>query len=370
MNKTTERPAHVESVLRFGAEHSAHELIEAVPSECFERSVPRQLLGLSANLAAIAVVWWGLAVAPWWLLPPLWFLAGTVAWGLMVIAHECGHGSFSKNRRLNHVFGHLLMTPFLYPFHSWRLLHHHHHTNTNSLEKDIDWRPLPPAIYRRLSARKRFTYRMIRTWFWWAGTLHQLVTQAFDRDHPYVRKDRERAYMRFSMGVVIAYAAVFFPLMWWGVGPLGLVKFWLVPWVVAYGWFSVTTLMHHTHPEVPFLDKADWNATASNLCMTVYCRYPRWMEFFGHDINVHVPHHVAPHVPYFRLRRAHAALAARFPEQVREIRFSWRGLWQRMRDLHLYDRHRDGYRSFAAGAGAGAGAGAEAGAGAQVPPAD
>lgn len=337
----------ISPIVDFAEKHTVRDLHKAIPPECLERSVPRQLWGIVANLLGMTVSWWLLAINPfWWLLPPLWFLAGTTAWGLMVIAHECGHGSFSKNRRLNHFFGNLLMAPFLYPFHSWRLLHHHHHTNTNSIERDIDWRPMPVAVYLRLPTRQRITYRLIRTWAWWAGTLHQLFTQAIDLNHPVFAKDREKAYVKFSIGCVLAFSVVFFPLMIYYTGIWGVVKYWVMPWLVSYGWFSITTFMHHTHPKVPFLDRRKWSPVSSNICMTVYCRFPRWMEFFGHDINVHVPHHVAPALPYFHLRKAHVALKERFPDQVREIRFTFRDLWHRMSQCQLYDKKTGLYRTF------------------------
>jgi omega-6 fatty acid desaturase (delta-12 desaturase) len=304
------------------------------------------LLGVASSVISLAVACAALALNPfWWLLPPLWFLAGTAGWGLYVIGHECGHGSFSRSRRLNHVVGHVMLTPFLYPFHSWRLLHNRHHANTNSIEKDIDWRPLPAVVYRKLPWRSRNVYRLIRTAFWWAGTLHQWATMAFDlRQFP---EGRERRRVGVSIVVVLVYAAAFFTVLVAATGLWGLVKYWLVPWLVAHGWFSTITLTHHTHPGVPFLDQRRWSPVAASLSMTMYCRYPRWTEFLGHDINVHIPHHVAPSIPFYHLRRAHAALQERWPDLVRETRFSWRHLGRLLADCNLYDSKTEFYLRFA-----------------------
>src|SRR5690606_38684867 len=43
--------------------------------------------------------------------------------------------------------------------------------------------------------------------------------------------------------------------------------------------------------------------TTSNLEM------PRWANFFWHNIFVHVPHHVDPRIPFYRLPAAAAALS-------------------------------------------------------------
>jgi omega-6 fatty acid desaturase (delta-12 desaturase) len=326
---------------------STADLIRAIPSACFERRLGRALLGVVSSIAAAVLVFGALILNPyWWLLPALWFVAGTVAWGFYVLGHDCGHGSFSRSRRLNYFVGHLMLTPFLYPFHSWRLLHNRHHANTNSLENDIDWRPLPKGVYRKLPRKQRAVYRLIRTVFWWAGTLHQWGTRAFDLRQ--YTTDQDRRQVRFSIMMVIVFSGLFFPLLLHTAGVWGLVKYWLAPWLVAHGWFALTTLMHHTHPEVPYLSKPEWSPVPANLTATIYCRYPRWMEFLAHDINVHIPHHVAPGIPYYNLRRAHSALRETWPDLVREVPFSWRHLYRLLSTCHLYDDRTGFYISFSA----------------------
>ncbi len=53
---------------------------------------------------------------------PVWIvyalLSGTTAMGLWVIAHECGHGAFSKNRRLETAIGYILHSLLLVPYFS------------------------------------------------------------------------------------------------------------------------------------------------------------------------------------------------------------------------------------------------------------
>lgn len=323
------------------------DLMRAIPPACFERHLGRALLGIASSATVAILVYGALILNPfWWLLPPLWFVAGTTAWGFYVIGHDCGHGSFSSSRRLNYFVGHLMLTPFLYPFHSWRILHNRHHANTNSLENDIDWRPLPMGVYRKLPWLQRDVYRLIRTVFWWAGTLHQWGTRAFDlSQYP---TDRDRRHVRFSILMVVLFASIFFPALVYTAGPWGLIKYWFVPWLVAHGWFATITLTHHTHPEVPYLDQRHWSFATANLTATIYCRYPRWTEFLGHDINVHIPHHIAPSIPFYNLRHAHACLRESWPHLVREIRFSWRHLFALLTTCQLYDDKTGFYLPFSA----------------------
>ena len=125
-------------------------LAAAIPREYMQPSVARGLAGfaVSCTLYVGAVV--AMAVLDrWYLVVPLVVVAGLGGWGLHCIGHDCGHGSFSRNRRLNFAIGHLALLPLLYPFHAWRHVHNWHHAHANSLELDTDWRPvsedgLPP----------------------------------------------------------------------------------------------------------------------------------------------------------------------------------------------------------------------------------
>ena len=63
-------------------------------------------------------------------------------WALFVIGHDCGHGSFSRYKGLNHLVGHITHTFILVPYHSWRISHRTHHSNTGNIETDESWYPI------------------------------------------------------------------------------------------------------------------------------------------------------------------------------------------------------------------------------------
>merc|ERR1719311_365771 len=74
-----------------------------------------------------------LATLPLWIL--YGFATGTVATGCWVIAHECGHGAFSDNRRLQTAVGYALHSALLVPYFSWQRSHAVHHAHTNHITK-------------------------------------------------------------------------------------------------------------------------------------------------------------------------------------------------------------------------------------------
>ena len=70
---------------------------------------------------------------------PLWLVyavvTGTVAMGLWVLAHECGHGAFSDDRLLQDGVVFLLHSMLLVPYFSWQRSHAVHHAHTNHVTK-------------------------------------------------------------------------------------------------------------------------------------------------------------------------------------------------------------------------------------------
>ncbi|MEM6518423.1 MAG: fatty acid desaturase [Cyanobacteria bacterium P01_C01_bin.70] len=318
------------------------DVIRTIPKSCFEKdwrkawsSVLITLMGVVAGIAAIAY-------SPWFLLPFAWFFAGTAATGLFVIGHDCGHRSFSKRRWVNNWLGHLTMMPLIYPFHSWRILHNHHHTHTNKLHVDNAWEPWTVESFQTAPLWLQKGYRLLRTNFWWIGSIAHWAMLHFNLNN-FVERDRRG--VKTSIAVVALFAAVFFPTMYLTLGFWGIIKFWLMPWLGYHFWMSTFTIVHHTIPEIPFKPENDWSPVAAQLQGTVHCTYPKWIEVLCHDINVHVPHHISMAIPSYNLRRAHASLMQYWGEHIHVRRFSWQLMRQITRQCHLYDAI-ETYRSF------------------------
>ena len=166
---TTERDPRFNEFMEKSDALEGAKVTASIPREYLQPSVARGFLGFAVSLSVYVGGLVGVAVLDrWYLVAPLVVIAGLGGWGLHCIGHDCGHGSFSRNRRLNFVMGHVSLLPLLYPFHAWRHVHNQHHAHTNSLELDVDWRPISEAVYRRMPLRHRIIYVSMRTWAVWA----------------------------------------------------------------------------------------------------------------------------------------------------------------------------------------------------------
>jgi omega-6 fatty acid desaturase (delta-12 desaturase) len=115
-----------------------------IPADCFQAETSKSLGYLTVSLASTAACTL-VGVALLTVLPvdnpltwPLWAaysaVTGTVAMGLWVLAHECGHGAFSPNKKLQDAIGFVLHSIMLVPYYSWQRSHAVHHRYTNHME--------------------------------------------------------------------------------------------------------------------------------------------------------------------------------------------------------------------------------------------
>ena len=75
------------------------DIINTLPKEVFVKNPRKAWTKLAINVLCVALGYGAVAVSPWYLLPFAWVFLGTGLQGLFVIAHDCGHRSFS-NRHL------------------------------------------------------------------------------------------------------------------------------------------------------------------------------------------------------------------------------------------------------------------------------
>ncbi|RCJ15212.1 fatty acid desaturase [Nostoc sp. ATCC 43529] len=320
------------------------DIVKTLPRECFQQSRRKAWTQVILSVLAVALGYYSLAIAPWFLLPLAWVFTGTALTGFFVIGHDCGHRSFAKRRWVNDVVGHFFMAPLIYPFHSWRIKHNYHHTHTNKLDEDNAWHPIRPEVFEKWDKTRQSAFELfIRKRFWWVGSIGHWAVVHFDWRN---FKTKDQSSIKLSVAVVVLFAAIAFPALIATTGIWGFVKFWLVPWLVYHFWMSTFTIVHHTASDVPFVGANKWNEALAQLFGTIHCDYPRWVEILCHDINVHVPHHISTAIPSYNLRLAYSSIKENWgPYLHDECQFSWSLMKQITDQCQLYTTD-VGYKTF------------------------
>ena len=132
----------------------------AIPPHCFKRSAIRGFAYITRNLLLIGSTFclFNLCVTytniesievrfVLWTIYTI--LQGLFATGLWVIAHECGHQSFSTSKVINDTTGWILHSALLVPYFSWKISHGKHHKSTGHMERDMVFLPKTREFYAK-----------------------------------------------------------------------------------------------------------------------------------------------------------------------------------------------------------------------------
>ena len=133
-------------------DYTIGDIHKAIPKRCFERSGATGLYYVARDMVSLATTFY---LANRFITPEyvpstaaragLWaaytFVQGLFGTGLWVLAHECGHQSFSPSKVLNDTVGWICHSLLLVPYFSWKISHGKHHKATGHMERDMVFVP-------------------------------------------------------------------------------------------------------------------------------------------------------------------------------------------------------------------------------------
>eukprot|EP00550_Attheya_septentrionalis_P007362 CAMPEP_0198295142 /NCGR_PEP_ID=MMETSP1449-20131203/26097_1 /TAXON_ID=420275 /ORGANISM="Attheya septentrionalis, Strain CCMP2084" /LENGTH=476 /DNA_ID=CAMNT_0043995347 /DNA_START=140 /DNA_END=1570 /DNA_ORIENTATION=- len=340
----------------------AGEIRGVIPEDCFKIEDSKSLSYLSVSVAATAVCT-ALGVAALNVLDPSNFLTlpfwtaysavtGTVAMGLWVLAHECGHSAFLNNKKLQDAIGYTIHSIMLVPYYSWQRSHAVHHQYTNHMElgethvpEAVDENESSPGLQGRQWAIDTFGMdRGIKVWGALQAFLHLVVgwpaylligaTGGSDRgmtNHFYPdplttpnqpKKElfpgnwKEKVY-KSDIGI----AAVVGSLIAWAVchGPAEVMALYGGPLLVINAWLVLYTWLQHTDVDVPHFSGADHTYVrgALHTIDRPYDKLDPWgaIDFLHHKIGTtHVAHHFDSSIPHYKAQAATDAIKEAYPQ--------------------------------------------------------
>lgn len=347
------------------------EVKAAIPAEFFERklsrSTPYAIFSISLTLATGLLAWQLIPLT--WAWTPAWLLYayvnGTIAVGVWVIAHECGHRAFGPSSKVQDVLGYALHSSLLVPYFSWQRSHAIHHGKTNHLikgETHVPKRNTTSSGARTLAARRKlgpnthgvFTIasRLGLGWplyllFGITGGAERGVTNHFWPSRPFSQAlfpDRwKRKVRRSSVGVLVTLAV----LIYWAVAgsAMQMLALYLGPYLIVNGWLVTYTWLQHTDTDVPHYGEDDWSFVRGAFC-SVDRPYGPIADFLHHRIGTtHVAHHLDAKIPHYHARQATEAVREAFPHFYRynptRIR---RALWDVAKNCHVVSETDDGWQ--------------------------
>lgn len=293
------------------------EIKRVIPQHCFRPNLALSIYYVLRDIAFISALYYGAFVTygtKWHTayLPFFWFFTGFFMWAIFVLGHDCGHGSFSRYKKVNSFFGHLLHSFILVPFHSWRISHRKHHKNTGNYEKDEIFYPMPESEYEGVDSFARFIYHEL----FFLGVLGYPVyllkgygnamkngSHFSTTSELFTKDERPLIVTTLTCWSVMATFLLTCGIRF-GFG--NLMTYYGIPFFIYCGWLLVVTFLHHTEPGTKWYNTKNWNYVKGNL--ESVDRVYGLLEHFHHDIGTHVVHHLFPAIPHYHLKEANAAV--------------------------------------------------------------
>jgi len=327
---------------------SKAEVKAVIPEHCFERSAVHGLMYVARDLAMAAALfaaayytlpvsapsdWMGyLGWAVGWNLYAFW--QGAVLTGLWVLAHECGHGSFSPNQTFNDCVGFVLHTALLVPYFAWQFSHKKHHIRTNHL---LDGEShVPPTakgmgvvdgIHKKGMAKvhdaigeEAFAILQLVGHLVFGWPLYLLRNDSGGRrnadgtrkqgkdmlDHfrPSSKLFPSRVQTKISIGTCGILGWIVF-LVWCGqkTSSMHVLNFYVGPYMWVNAWLVLYTWLQHTDSTVPHYGEAEW--TWMKGALGTIDRPYGIFDFFHHKIgSTHVVHHLFHEIPFYHADEA------------------------------------------------------------------
>eukprot|EP00897_Mesotaenium_endlicherianum_P008945 jgi/Mesen1/8079/ME000434S07321 len=294
----------------------------AIPKHCWEKNSWKSVAYVIRDVAVVLGLAVGAASVNNWIVWPLYWLAqGTMFWALFVVGHDCGHGSFSNNKKLNDFIGHLTHSSILVPYHGWRISHRTHHANHGHVENDESWHPMAEKTYNELEFWAKVG-RLKLPWSLFAYPFY-LWKRSPGKDGSHF-DPKSDLFVANEKNDVLTSTACYFAMMalivglTFKTGPLMMFNLYVVPYWINVVWLDVVTYLHHHgyDKKVPWYRGGEWNYMRGGLS-TIDRDYGIFNNIH-HDIGTHVVHHLFPQIPHYNLIEATEAVKPVMGEYYRE----------------------------------------------------
>lgn len=279
------------------------------------------------------------------------FIQGLIFSGFFVIGHECGHYSFSKIKKLNELVGILIFAPFFTNFFAWVAGHNHHHKYSNVLKEETNWAEMMKTKeeYEQLTMLKKLEYKWSYGGFLglllgniFAMTKFMFIPKTYPQIN-YLSKSFKQKIIGNTVFVLIFNIIFFYVYFKYFSFSFFCFSF-LIPYFIGSIFGSLFTYLHHINPQSIIFTKETFIPIRSQIVSTFDIRFPKVIEWFVHDINIHILHHLNPSIPWYYLKPASAQFSRNYPQLYQSDTFSIKMLQNCWKYFVLDNKVKQGYQ--------------------------
>ncbi|KAI1858494.1 uncharacterized protein JN550_012627 [Neoarthrinium moseri] len=360
MASLDEKPSYGKLLDTYGNEFSIpdytiKDIHDAIPKHCFERSAVKGLYYVFRDIVLLGTTFYvfntyvtpeNIPQTP--IRAALWGLytvmQGLFATGVWVLAHECGHQSFSTSKILNDTVGWVLHSSLLVPYFSWKISHGKHHKATGHMERDMVFVPrtreqqatrLGKLVHELAELGEEtpivtLIHLLGQQLIGWPNYLLTNVTghnyherqregrgknkrngflggvNHFDPSSPLYEAKDAKLIVLSDLGLGITITALVYLTKAFGFQ--NMLVWYFIPYLWVNHWLVAITFLQHTDPTLPHYTGASWTYVRG-AAATI----DREFGFIGRQllhgiIETHVLHHYVSTIPFYNADEATEAI--------------------------------------------------------------
>ena len=225
---------------------------------------------------------------------------------IFIIQHDCGHQSFTKNRKANDIIGEICSLVSFMPYRYWAKSHNYHHGHNGLLHehRDIgDIELLTVQEFKALSRFQKIRYLLFRSFpvlFVIGPAWYLLIQNRLPLINLKGWEHARRSLIRHNLLLVGLHLSVIL-LLGYKAFLLVHLPILLVFALVAVWFFYV----QHQHETAYKEWKDKWDYIRAAVQGSTYYTLPRMFHWLTGNIGYHHIHHLNPLVPNYQLARCH-----------------------------------------------------------------
>lgn len=265
-----------------------------------------QILNSFLPFVAIWVAMYFLIDVSFWLVLPLAAINAFFLVRIFIIQHDCGHQSFTPNRKANDLIGEVCSMLSFMPYRYWAKSHNFHHGHNGILweHRDIgDINLLTVNEFKALPRWKKFHYALFRSFpvlFVIGPAWYLLIQNRF----PLIRlkgwEHAHRALWKHNLLLIGLHVGIILLLGY---------KAFLMVHLPILLFFSVIAIwffyVQHQHETAYKEWKDKWDYIRAAVQGSTFYNLPKMFHWLTGNIGYHHIHHLNPLVPNYELARCH-----------------------------------------------------------------
>jgi acyl-lipid omega-6 desaturase (Delta-12 desaturase) len=239
--------------------------------------------------------------APYWATFAMAVIAVPFYIRIFIFFHDCGHGSFFRNRKANTVMAYICGILTFTPYEQWRHDHALHHASVGNLDHRGRGAILIMTVdeYLGASLLRRIGYRLYQNPFimFGLGFFYKFIIQF---RFPHFNDNRKRKLSVYLTDIAIAAIIV---TAW---NTIGIKEYLLIQMPVAFiaGTVGIWLFyIQHNFPGTYFAGQEEWDHLTASLRGASYYKLHPVLQWATGNIGFHHVHHVRPRIPNYNLPR-------------------------------------------------------------------